>query len=284
MSYQTVNISGLSGPTHHFGGLSYGNTASMTHKHHISNPKKAAIDCLEKMKQLLDLGVPQILMPPQECPKVAPITALGYQGSQKKLSENIITAHPHLLTELYSSSNMWTANSASISPSLDTQDHRVHITPANLSASRHRALELPHTSKMLTLIFDNPNYFVHHPPLPHYYQDEGAANQLRLCHPQTKQGIRLFVYGKNIDKQSAFPARHSYEACYGIANSHTLDPRRTLFLEQNKQAIQKGVFHNDVISLSYQNTLLYHEDTFEDSNSIEHIQKKSIEHGWELNC
>lgn len=43
-----VNIDTIAGPTYHFGGLSFGNIASTTHKSSKSNPKKAAIEGLKK--------------------------------------------------------------------------------------------------------------------------------------------------------------------------------------------------------------------------------------------
>ena len=38
-----VNFDGLVGPTHNYSGLSFGNTASTSHKLSISNPKEAAL-------------------------------------------------------------------------------------------------------------------------------------------------------------------------------------------------------------------------------------------------
>ena len=44
-SYE-VNFDGLVGPTHNYGGLSYGNVASQSNSQQSSNPKEAALQGL----------------------------------------------------------------------------------------------------------------------------------------------------------------------------------------------------------------------------------------------
>jgi succinylarginine dihydrolase len=58
------------------------------------------------------------------------------------------------------------ANAATISPSADTRDGRVHFTPANLVTTLHRSLEPARTARILRQIFPDPKKFGHHPPLP----------------------------------------------------------------------------------------------------------------------
>ncbi len=48
-----------------------------------------------------------------------------------------------------SASSMWTANAATVSPSADTADGRVHFTPANLTNKFHRSLEPQVTGNIL---------------------------------------------------------------------------------------------------------------------------------------
>ena len=75
-----VNFDGIVGPTHNYSGLSYGNVASIRHKEQMSNPKKAALQGLAKMKYLMDLGVPQAVLPPQERPHTPTLRLLGFSG------------------------------------------------------------------------------------------------------------------------------------------------------------------------------------------------------------
>ena len=50
-----LNFDGLIGPTHNYSGLSEGNIASFKNSNKTSNPKRAALQGLEKMKLLIKL-------------------------------------------------------------------------------------------------------------------------------------------------------------------------------------------------------------------------------------
>ncbi len=178
-----VNFDGLVGPTHNYGGLSYGNVASTTHRALASNPREAALQGLQKMKFLADLGLKQAVLPPQERPDFKTLRALGFRGTDAHV---LIEAHqkaPEILACCYSASSMWTANAATVSPSSDTEDGKVHFTPANLSSKFHRSIEPEQTARALQAIFSDSRRFVHHDPLPqgNYFGDEGAANHTRFC-------------------------------------------------------------------------------------------------------
>jgi len=92
---------------------------------------------------------------------------------------------------------MWVANAATVSPSADTADGRVHFTPANLVTQFHRALEADTTMRILDAIFADKSSFAVHAPLPAAPQfgDEGAANHMRL-HASDRRGVEMFVYGR----------------------------------------------------------------------------------------
>ena len=49
-----MNFDGLIGPTHNYSGLSDGNIASLKNSKQPSNPKKAALQGLKKMKLLMN--------------------------------------------------------------------------------------------------------------------------------------------------------------------------------------------------------------------------------------
>ena len=66
--HHETNFDGLVGPTHHYAGLSYGNVASHTNAGQVSSPKMAALQGLEKMQALHELGVKQCLLPPHPRP------------------------------------------------------------------------------------------------------------------------------------------------------------------------------------------------------------------------
>src|SRR2546429_9783380 len=77
-----VNFDGIVGPTHNYAGLSYGNVASMKHKLSVSNPRRAALEGLEKMKFVVSLGVKQAGLPPPERPHLPTLRRLGFSGTE----------------------------------------------------------------------------------------------------------------------------------------------------------------------------------------------------------
>jgi succinylarginine dihydrolase len=96
--------------------------------------------------------------------------------------------------------------------------------------------------------------------------DEGAANHTRLCSEYADRGIEFFVYGRHgfgtgVEPKK-FPARQTFEASAAIARLHGLDPSRVVFAQQNPDAIDAGVFHNDVAGVGNQGVYFYHENSF----------------------
>lgn len=287
-----VNFDGLVGPTHNYAGLSYGNAASMAHGGRRSNPRQAALEGLAKMKFLADLGVPQAVLPPQERPHVATLRRLGFTGSDADILAKARREDPVLLAAVCSSSSMWAANAATVSPASDTADGRTHFTPANLVSLFHRSLEPTTTSAVLRTIFDNESLFAHHPPLPAtmHFSDEGAANHTRLCARHGERGMELFTFGRIASDPSSttpkrFPARQTREASQAIARLHGLDPARTVYVQQNPIAIDAGAFHNDVVAVGNESVLFCHELAFaERERALDEIRRTfALACGRELN-
>ncbi|MDE2149383.1 MAG: N-succinylarginine dihydrolase [Gammaproteobacteria bacterium] len=264
-----ANFDGLVGPTHNYAGLALGNVASARNAAQPSNPREAVLQGLAKMKALHDLGLPQGILPPQERPHLPTLRALGFHGSDADVLRQAQRQAPGLLAAACSASSMWTANAATVSPSVDCADARVHFTPANLCTHLHRALETQQTTAALKRVFPDPRHFVHHAPLPATpaLGDEGAANHTRLCADYGSPGVELFVYGRGNDDEpspKAYPARQTRAACEALARLHRLDRQRTVLAQQNPQAIDLGVFHNDVIAVGNRNLLLCHHAAFGD--------------------
>ena len=273
-----VNFDGLVGPTHHYGGLSYGNLASMSHQKQVAHPRAAALQGLDKMKQLMDLGVPQAVLPPQERPDVGLLRLCGFTGADAWILQQASDKAPHLLSQACSSAAMWTANAASITPSLDALDKRLHITPANLVSNLHRCRESRTYLRLFQKLFSCESKFAVHAPLPACSQlaDEGAANQVRLAPSHAKPGISLFIYGRSANSEIVeprkFPARQTFESAQCLAFKHAIAPNKQLILQQHPDAIDAGVFHNDVISVGNENVFFYHEKTFaEGKNAIKQL-------------
>lgn len=266
-----ANFDGLVGPTHNYAGLAHGNVASAKNAEQPSNPREAALQGLAKMRALAALGLPQGVLPPQERPHIPTLKALGFTGKDADMLAKAAREAPGLLAAVSSASSMWTANAATVSPSADCADGRVHFTPANLASHLHRSLEPATTARALATTFADPHHFAHHAPLPATpaMGDEGAANHTRLCADYGAAGVELFVYGQGSEaepKPAKFPARQTRAAGEAVARLHGV--ASALHFQQNPAAIDAGVFHNDVIAVGNRELLFFHEQAFVDSAGL----------------
>ncbi|WP_421786183.1 N-succinylarginine dihydrolase [Hyphobacterium sp.] len=267
MSAVEANFDGIIGPTHNYGGLSFGNIASDKNRGAVSSPRDAVLEGLGKAKALADAGLVQGVLPPQERPAVGYLRRLGFVGDDAAIIESSWMASPALVRNVYSASPMWAANAATVSPSTDTSDKRLHMTPANLVTTLHRSLEGAATERALQRVFPGRQFAVHNPlPMQSTFADEGAANHVRLCAEHGAAGVEIFVYGREGGELQSghFPARQTRESCEAIARRHGLDPARCVFLKQSRKAIDAGAFHNDVVCVGTLNTLFFHEMAFAD--------------------
>lgn len=260
------NFDGLVGPTHNYAGLSPGNLASTRHAGKVANPRAAALQGLEKMAFLSALGVGQAVLPPQPRPDVATLRALGFRGTDTKVIEQAARGDGHLLRACSSASSMWTANAATVAPSSDTLDGRLHVTVANLSAMFHRSLEAKTTFTVLSAIFSDSSRFAVQPPLPpgEHFADEGAANHTRLS---TSEGaVHLFGWGRSgfepLREGRPHPRRQTREASEAVARRSSLKDGLFMPWEQEAAGIDAGAFHTDVLAVGNEGFLLLHEHAF----------------------
>src|SRR5215471_8541323 len=130
-----LQLDGLAGPTHHFGGLSFGNLASMTHAGWHSRPRQAARQGLAKMRQVCALGMPQAALPPLPRPNVGFLRQVGFHGSDTEVLAQAASSSPYLLRLAMSSAFMWAANAATVLPSSESADRRCHVVVDNLTAT-----------------------------------------------------------------------------------------------------------------------------------------------------
>ncbi|ALL13279.1 N-succinylarginine dihydrolase [Caulobacter henricii] len=265
-----ANCDGLVGPTHSYVGLSPGNLASQKNAGEVSNPRGAALEGLGKMRKLADWGVPQFALPPHERPNLSLLKALGFSGSDGTVLERAWKEAPALASAACSASPMWAANAATVTPSADAADGRVHFTPANLLTNLHRSLEGPQTTRSLRRLFADESRFAVHDPLPAqpHFADEGAANHVRLCAEHGAPGVNMFVWGREAWEHwdGRYPARQTREAFEAVERRH--GAARAIFPRQGKAAINGGAFHNDVVCVGTRECLFFHESAFEDRNAM----------------
>ena len=258
-----INFDGIVGPSHNYAGLSLGNIASASHAGDPSFPRAAALQGVAKMRGNLGrLGVQGFLLPLPR-PNRALTQALALDGSEP----------PQLRAAPWSASSMWTANAATVSPAPDTADGRCHLTPANLVTMLHRAQEWPDTKRQLEVAFGDTRHFAIHDAVPPTFGDEGAANHMRLCESHDAPGVEVFVYGRTGGR---FPARQHEQASRLVARAHGLDPARTLFIEQNPEAIAAGAFHNDVVAVANGRVLFTHDMAFADQQGAYEAIRKAF--------
>src|SRR6187551_761762 len=255
MALAEINFDGIVGPSHNYAGLSLGNLAATANSGKVAFPRDAALQGVEKMRSNLRLGLAQGIFLPHPRPHRQWLELLGttIEGAEPKIAANAMSA-----------SAMWAANAATVSPAPDAADDKCHLTVANLRTMPHRSHEWPATLAQLRLAFSDPAFAVHE-PVPTAFGDEGAANHMRLAPGYSERGVEIFVFGVS---GGAFPARQSLEASKAIARLHGLDPTRTLFIEQSREAIAAGAFHNDVVAVANQRVLFAHEKAFADRDRV----------------
>ena len=269
MTAVEANADGLIGPTHSYAGLSPGNLASSLNKGEASNPRAAVLQGLDKMKRLADLGLPQFVLPPHERPDIPFLRSLGFTGSDQTVLARAWRDAPAFAAAACSASPMWAANAATVTPSADAADGRVHFTPANLHTNLHRSLEHAQTRRALDALFPDQRKFAVHdalPPVAHL-ADEGAANHVRLCAEHGGRGVNLLVWGRDAFEawDGPFPARQTRQASEAIVRRH--ETGRPVLAQQSRAAIAGGTFHNDVVCVGALDTLFFHELAFEDTDA-----------------
>lgn len=271
MSTEEINFDGLVGPTHNYAGLSEGNLASERNRDTTARPRDAALQGLAKMQRLRALGLRQGVLPPHERPNITWLRSLGFSGSDAEVWERAWRSEPTIARAALASSAMWAANAATISPSLDCADGRLHASVANLQTMLHRILEAKQTERTLRCLMPDEARFAVHPALTAHaaLSDEGAANHMRMCASQTAPGVEIFIYGRNAaETRAGFPARQTLEASHAVARAHGLAAERTVFARQSAAAIDAGAFHNDVVAVAHEYVLFHHEHAFEDKSAL----------------
>lgn len=78
--------------------------------------------------------------------------------------------------------------------------------------------------------------------------------------------MSIFVHGP--EQEGRFQARQSRTASAAVARCHRLREEAVVLLAQNREAIDRGAFHNDVVAVANENVLLFHPDAFQDRAAL----------------
>ncbi|SEI00219.1 succinylarginine dihydrolase [Rheinheimera pacifica] len=270
MSDLQLNISELPGPTFMYSGLSKDNVASVQNKHLVANPLKFAQLSLQRMRLLLDEGVPQVIFPPHRRPDMQALEVCGFTGDMSHMISSADKFSNGYLESLLAASSVWTANAATVTPSADSEDGKVHITTANLNSHYHRSIEASQTHAKLARLFSDDKFFCLHQALPGHsrFSDEGAANHMRFHVEAENRGLNVFVYSNDPDNPEFVQGRQTLWASKAICQLHALPDSKVLLQKQSKEAISRGIFHNDIISMNSHDLLVFHQQAYEDHESL----------------
>ncbi|HEV3117360.1 MAG TPA: N-succinylarginine dihydrolase, partial [Gemmataceae bacterium] len=76
-------------------------------------------------------------------------------------------------------------------------------------------------------------------------------------------GVHLFVYGRDAVTAAPSPhrfrARQTRQASRAVCRQNRLATGQLIFAQQNPEAVDAGVFHNDVIATSHRDIFFFHE-------------------------
>ena len=267
MTVSPVFVDGLIGPTYHYGGLAFGNVLSQKNAEHVSYPKKAALQGLEKMWQIRQQGFAQYVFPPVQKHIKESLNRVGSSWNPDSLV-HLSNHNMLLLSALFSSSSCWLANACHITSAIDSVDGNFHVTPANSVHSLHRSLDVPGYDVLLRRLFEQIDHVRHHEVVPASFSDEGMANSCRFSE-KNLPGLLLQVYGKEhgVERGLQYPARQSKEAFLVLQEQHPFIQMPVL-VQQSSKAIDAGVFHNDVIAFGTGSFLVCHEKAFEQQTRV----------------
>lgn len=265
-----VNFDGLIGPTYNDGlaaGVAPSQRAGST-----TNPRAAALAGLAKTRLARSLGLRQAVLPPHPRPNVGWLRRIGFRGDDERVLRAAAEGDGMWLRLCSNPSSMWAANAATVAPSSDTRDGRVHIGVANLQHMLHRTQEAEVTHAVLSAIFRDEARFAVHEPLPAVPQlgDEGAANTLRLQVGE-RPAVHVFAWGRGAYARHAasrFPARQTIEASQAQARLLELDPARVLFPQQHPDGLDGGASHSDILAVAHGSLLLIHELALRDVGNV----------------
>ena len=160
---------------------------------------------------------------------------------------------------------MWVANAATIAPSADTLDGKVHLTVANLNNKFHRSLEAPVTESLLKAILRTKRNLASIRRCRRLLGDEGRQTTIVSAVITVN---RVFNFLSTGEKKVMIPGLPLLSGATdsrsqrGGGVDQVRNPQQVIFAQQNPDVIDQGVFHNDVIAVSNRAVLFCHQQAF----------------------
>jgi succinylarginine dihydrolase len=235
-----------------------------------SNPRQAALQGLAKMRELAARGFAQAVLPPQARPNFRLLRRLGFSGTTPTCWPGLprIAGDPGL--RLFGLA--------------DVDRERRHGQPVGRHARRPRAFHRrqpeqqaaprrrarPVDAHAARDVRRTSDRFVVHDAAARYagFRRRGRGEPHALLRSATaaaasnSSSTGSVEFDPSAPAPRRYPARQTLEASQAIARLHGLPAAGTVFVQQNPDVIDQGVFHNDVIAVGNGNVLFYHQQAF----------------------
>ena len=147
----------------------------------------------------------QAVLPPHERPAIGALRALGFAGTDAAVIAHAGDGRAGLLAACSSAAAMWVANAATVSPSADTADRRVHSrprisSPIFIGHSKQRRRRRPARDLRRRAALRRPRPAARGAAI----RRRGRGQSRAILGADDEPGVELFVYG-----------RHGYDASGG---------------------------------------------------------------------
>ena len=194
-----INLDGLVGPTHHYGGLSIGNVASQAHRHRVSHPKRGRAAGPGKDQTARRpgrrAGGPAAPRPPRRRGASTPGVHRVRRGRDPPSGARRAGAAVRVLQRLAHVGRQrrngvaWGGHGRRSRALHTRQPSPATCTARSKPPSRPLCSNRCSTTKPCSPTTNRS------PPTPEL-GDEGAANHMRFCPDHAHRGVEVFVYGR----------------------------------------------------------------------------------------
>ena len=254
-----VNFDGLPGPTHNYSGLARGNLAAERNAQQVANPREAALQGLAKMRALAARGYPQAVLPPHERPNVRRVARARLCAAA---THDVIAARRHATRR--------SCSPHARRPRRCGRPTRRPSAPSADTRRRPRAFHAGESRRRISIARSKRRRrracCARSSPTPRASRARSAAGRAAVRRRRRRQPHALLPRAR---RSPASSSSSTGGAAYRRRRARRRASRRgrrakrprpsragtgsirraRVFAQQNPDAIDAGVFHNDVIAV-----------------------------------
>ena len=270
---EEINFDGLVGPTHNYAGLSEGNLASARNANMVARPREAALQGIAKMRRLRALG----LEPRRAAAARAPehhLAALAWLLRRRtaKSGSAAWKSEPTIARAALAASAMWAANAATISPSADCADGRLHAYGRQSANDACTAASKPSRPNARCAACCRTRRDLPYIPLCcRTTRCPTRARPITCAWPRTQARPALrfsFTAARPAKPRPVFPRAKHWRQATPLRAATRSSPRARCSPARAAAAIDAGAFHNDVVAVAHEHVLFHHEHAFADKAAL----------------